>query len=378
LIPYTLNSRLEIKLIKGHHKENDVVFIQFPYDVDLIKKVKAIENSHWSMSRKMWYITETEFELDQFFNYLKTQAYIDYSELRESKLVVDSVNKTPKIVKLPVKIPKEYTNLLVQRRYSSNTISTYTNYFADFLRYFKDRELEGIKTEEINQYILKLIKENNISVSQQNQRVNAIKFYYEKILLRDKTVYVIERARKERKLPDVLSKDEIFQMISNTNNIKHKSMLALMYSCGLRRSEVIDLEIKDIDSKRMLIKIRGAKGKKDRFVQLALSTLKLLRKYYALEKPQVYIFEGQTKQKYSPSSIVNNVKNAAKRAGIKKRVYPHILRHSFATHHLEQGTDLRYIQEWLGHSSSKTTEIYTHVSMATFNKFKNPIDDFDL
>ena len=373
-----MSTRPQIKLTKGHHKENDVVFIQFPYDAELIKKVRAIENSRWSMSKKMWYINEKEFELNPFFNHFKNQVFIDYSELSKNKLELDLGKKKPRIVKSPVKIPKEYADLLVQRRYSSNTISTYTNYFADFLRYFKDRELEGIKTEEINQYILALIKENNISGSQQNQRINAIKFYYEKILLRDKTVHIIERARKERKLPDVLSKDEIFQMISNTKNIKHKSMLALMYSCGLRRSEVIELKIRDIDSKRMLIKIRGAKGKKDRFVQLASSTLRLLREYYTLEKPQVYIFEGQSKQKYSTSSIVSNVKNAAKRVGIKKRVYPHMLRHSFATHHLEQGTDLRYIQEWLGHSSSKTTEIYTHVSIATFDKFKNPIDDFDL
>ena len=274
-----MNTRPQITLSKGHHRENDVVFIQFAYDIELIKKVKVIENSRWSFSNKVWYINEDEFELNHFFNHFKNQAYIDYSGLSEKKLVLSLEKKKTKIAKSPVIIPKEYTDLLEQRRYSPNTINTYTNYFGDFLRYFNGRELEGIKTDEINQYILKLIKENNISISQQNQRVNAIKFYYEKILLRDKTVHVIERARKEKKLPDVLSKDEIFKMISNTINIKHKSMLALIYSCGLRRSEVIELRIKDIDSKRMLIKIRGAKGKKDRFVQLAPSTLRSLREY---------------------------------------------------------------------------------------------------
>jgi site-specific recombinase XerD len=162
-----------------------------------------------------------------------------------------------------------------------------------------------------------------------------------------------------------------------TNNIKHKTLIALIYSCGLRRSEAINMRISDIDSQRMLIKIRGAKGKKDRYVQLAEGTLQLLRKYYIKEKPKNYLFEGQQGEQYSSTSISNVLKNSAKKAGIKKRVYPHILRHSFATHHLEQGTDLRFIQEWLGHESSKTTEIYTHVSKTDFSKFKNPLDDIN-
>jgi len=186
---------------------------------------------------------------------------------------------------------------------------------------------------------------------------------------------LIGRPRGERKLPDVLSKEEVRAMLNATTNLKHKSLIALIYSCGLRRSEAIQMKLEDIDSKRMMIKIRGAKGKKDRYVQLAQSTLNLLRLYYQKEKPAVWLFEGTNGKQYSATSIFNDIKRAAKKAGIKKRVYPHILRHSFATHHLEQGTDLRYIQEWLGHESSKTTEIYTHVSRNSFTKFKNPIDD---
>lgn len=167
-------------------------------------------------------------------------------------------------------------------------------------------------------------------------------------------------------------------MIKCSTNIKHKCLIAVLYSCGMRRSEAIGLQIKDIDSKRNLIKIRSAKGNKDRYVQLAPFVLKLLRKHYIENRPAKYIFEGQNSNKYSATSILNVVKNAATKAGIKKRVSPHILRHSFATHHLEQGTDLRYIQEWLGHSNSKTTEIYTHVSKTNFNKFKNPIDDIEI
>ena len=226
-------------------------------------------------------------------------------------------------------------------------------------------------------YILQLIREHNISSSQQNQRINSIKFYYEKVLGRERTVYSIDRPRKERQLPDVLSRDEVRGMLEVTKNLKHKSLIAIIYSCGLRRSEVINLSLKDIDSERMLIKVRGGKGKKDRYVQLAVNVLDLLRRYYQKEKPAVWLFEGANGKKYSATSIYNVIKHAAHEAGITKRVYPHILRHSFATHNLEQGMDIRFIQEWMGHESIKTTQRYTHVSNAIF-KFKNLLDDMNL
>ena len=186
-----------------------------------------------------------------------------------------------------------------------------------------------------------------MSPSKQNQLINAIKFYYEKVLGREKQYYKIERPGKESKLPDILHKEEIASMIRLTENIKHKNLIVLIYSCGLRKSEAINLKLTDIDSKRMLVKIRGSKGKKDRYVQLADGTLKVLRKYYKEHNPLKWLFTGQKGGQYSAESIENVVKQAAQRAGIKKNVFPHMLRHSFATHHLEQGTDLRYIQEWL-------------------------------
>jgi len=241
---------------------------------------------------------------------------------------------------------------------------------------FSGRKLEEINHDEINAYILRLIQENKISRSQQNQRINAIKFYYEKVLNNKKTYFDIDRPRKDRKLPDVLSKKEIGAMLKITTNLKHKCLIALIYSCGLRHSEAINMKIEDLDSKRMMIKIKGAKGNKDRYGQLSIYLLKMLREYYKEYRPTTYLFEGQNKQyRYSGESIAYVIKLAAQKAGIKKRVYPHILRHSFATHHLEQGTDLRYIQELLGHASIKTTEIYTHVAQASINKLKNPMDE---
>ncbi len=270
----------------------------------------------------------------------------------------------------------KYKNMLIQRRYSDNTIKIYCHYFEDFCIYFKDETLKNITTSQINAYILDLIKSKNISISQQNQRINAIKFYFEKVLGREKQYYKLHRPHKEHKLPKVLSKNEMRQILNSCNNIKHKCILMLIYSAGLRRSELLNLTLSDIDSERMVINIRGAKGMKDRISLLSYNLLQLLRIYYKEYKPKKYLFEGQNGGKYSPTSVANILKKATLKAGIKKKVTPHMLRHSFATHLLEQGTDLRYIQELLGHNNLKTTEIYTHVSKRAIDKIKNPMDDF--
>lgn len=271
---------------------------------------------------------------------------------------------------------KKYRNILIQKRYSDNTIKTYCNYFKDFCVYFQNDQLENIKITQIKSYILAIIKSKNISISQQNQRINAIKFYFEKVLGREKQYYELHRPRKENKLPKVLSKNEVKSILASSHNIKHKCILMLIYSAGLRRSELLNLLTTDIDSERMVIHINGAKGKKDRISLLSDNLLQLLRQYYKKFHPKKYLFEGQDGGKYSPTSVANILKKASLKAGIRKNVTPHMLRHSFATHLLEQGTDLRYIQELLGHESSKTTEIYTHVSKKAIDKIRNPIDEF--
>ena len=163
-------------------------------------------------------------------------------------------------------------------------------------------------------------------------------------------------------------------IIEHTNNIKHRCIVSLLYSAGLRRIELLNLKLEDIDSKRMVIKVRSGKGNKDRFTILSEKLLGDLRKYYKEWRPTNFLFEGPGRKAYSPESVSSIVKNAAKKANIKKKVTPHMLRHSFATHLLESGTDLRYIQVLLGHRSTKTTEIYTHVATNIFLKIKNPLD----
>jgi integrase/recombinase XerD len=371
-------SNSDIRIEPHRYKDRDIVAIIFKYNSSIIKIVREFEGATWSEKMKFWYIPAEKFKLSLVFEKLRPVANIDYSALqtqkKENKSSADS-NEPKGNKRVKAVLPDGYLEKLEVKRYSKQTISTYTGYFSDFAAHFPGRKLEDITIEEINQYILGLIRDRGISHSQQNQRINAIKFYYEKVLGREKLYFEVERPRKEFKLPDILSKEEIASMVDNTDNLKHKCLIVIIYSCGLRRSEVIEMKLNDIDSKRMLIKIRSAKGKKDRYVQLAKGALIMLRQYYKEYKPKVWLFEGQKGGQYSAESIISIIKQAGRRAGIKKNVYPHILRHSFATHHLEQGTDLRYIQEWLGHSSSKTTERYTHVSQADFSRFRNPFDD---
>jgi integrase/recombinase XerD len=186
----------------------------------------------------------------------------------------------------------------------------------------------------------------------------------------------IYRPKTEKLLPNVLSKEEIKMILNAHGNIKHKTMLSLIYSCGLRRSELINLKHTDIDSKRNIVIIRQAKGKKDRIVPLSIKILDMLRDYFRLYKPKIWLFEGnEAGSLYSEQSLQKVLKQALAKVGIKKPVTLHWLRHSYATHLLEAGTDLRYIQEILGHSSSKTTEIYTHVSTKSLQNVKSPFDD---
>jgi integrase/recombinase XerD len=217
---------------------------------------------------------------------------------------------------------------------------------------------------------------NNLSASYQNQIVNAIKLFFQTIRETKMMVDKIHRPKRAKLLPNVLSKEEIKLILNAHSNIKHKAMLSLIYACGLRRSELLQLKPADIDAMRGIVMIRQAKGKKDRIAPLSEKILILLREYYTISKPKIWLFEGQNAgERYSEQSLQSVLKQALHKVGNTKPVTLHWLRHSYATHLLESGTDLRYIQELLGHSSSKTTEIYTHVSTKSIQQIKSPFDD---
>lgn len=223
-----------------------------------------------------------------------------------------------------------------------------------------------------------LVKTKKVATSTQNQYINAIKFYFEKVLGRKKGFYQIDRPIQEFKLPKVLTEKEVTALLKSTTNLKHKSMLFLIYSSGLRAGELINLKIKDIDGEMMRVFIRGGKGKKDRVSILSQKALDVLRQYFKEHRPKEYLFEGATGGKYSDTSLRKVFQQAMARSKINKNVSLHSLRHSFATHLLEKGVDIRYIQVLLGHNSSKTTEVYTHITHKGWEKIQSPLDTLEL
>jgi integrase/recombinase XerD len=366
-----------IKLTIGTRLGQRVILTGFDHSEMINAKVSEFGGVQWIPGQGKWYIPEEQFDLHSFFDAL--QVVIDYSGLRSHTPVRTMKAETPDSdysYRRLTELPKGYLEKLEQKRYSVSTIRTYCAYFKDFVFYFRGRPLEKITTEEINAYLHEPVKYRSISGSRQNQRINAIKFYDEKVKEEERRVYSIDCPRKTHTLPSVLSKQEIQQIIKKCSNLKHRCILSLIYSAGLRRSELINLKITDIHSKRGLLRIEGAKGKKDRYSLLSALLLGELRTYYKRYRPMTWLFEGPVAgTRYSPVSIAKILDKAGVLAGIGRRVTPHMLRHSFATHLPEQGTDLRYIQELLGHSSSKTTEICTHVSRRHIEGIKNPLDD---
>lgn len=276
----------------------------------------------------------------------------------------------------------EYKNALAQvesklklKRYANATIESYLTMLKKFFNYCHPVPLADIDHDLIMKYLQELVFARQVSASYQNQAINAIKFYFEKVLGQERVVYHIDRPRKKKKLPVVLSQAEVQRLLESIKNLKHKVILSTIYGCGLRVSECINLRIEDIDSSLNRIIVRNAKGNKDRLTLLPEHLLIQLRAYYKAYRPKAWLFEGPNHTQYSASSIRKVFGRALDKCNIRKPASVHSLRHSFATHLLESGTNLRYIQKLLGHSSSKTTEIYTHVANSDLTNIKSPLDN---
>ncbi len=342
--------------------------------------VKELNDVKWSDEFTLFYVPNNKTNLNQIFSLFKgiawinTQYFFENTRAKNLNETFDAswVHTRKKAANFKF-CPNSYLQKLELKKYANNTVKTYVSCFEDFINYYNKSDVDSLDENDVRNYLGYLIKINR-SDSYINQAINSIKFYYETVLGMPNRFYNIERPRKKRKLPIVLSKEDISLIIKNTNNLKHKCIISLLYSAGLRRSELLNLKLTDIESKRMLIRVRDAKGNKDRYTLLSETILKDLRKYYKQYIPKEYLFEGQFKKQYSPNSVGKVVSSAAVKAGIKIPISSHILRHSFATHLLESGVDIRYIQLLLGHNSTKTTEIYTHVAKNSFNFIKNPLD----
>jgi integrase/recombinase XerD len=342
----------EAKLIK--HKGQERIVVYFEKNTEWIARIKKLDGVRWSVTLKAWHLPDTTEN--------RTKFKLPMPELR-----------------LPSPEGMEhlshFARYMTAKRYSDNTLRTYTEALKSFLVFFRAKPVGEITNQDVMDYNNDFILKNKLSASYQNQIINAIKLYFATV--KDKRLELdrIERPIREKKLPNVLSKEEVKMILEAPGNIKHRTMLALIYSCGLRRSELLGLKPADIDSKRGLIIVRQAKGNKDRIVPLSPKVLVMLREYYVAFKPTLWLFEGQAGGPYDERSLSNVLKHALAKTNIKKPVSLHWLRHSYATHLLENGTDLRHIQEILGHNSSRTTEIYTHVSTKSIKNVKSPFDD---
>jgi integrase/recombinase XerD len=375
---YNPTIRMHLKIAEI---ENTAVFILSTETVSEAKKhLLSISFIKYSKRLCVFYFERKETLLKRLLDTIKGNIFIVlHQHVKLQSLLLESLFWSQNYaVQLP--IPAIFLKSLKAANYSKNTIHHYYHSFALFVYIVQslDKQLEDISPSEVNNLVLQISTANNYSSSATHIMINAVLYYYRSVLKLPQYKTEIQRPQKEHKLPKVLSKEDVEKIINHCYNLKHKTMLVMLYSAGLRAGEIIDLKIKDIDSKRKIIFIRKGKGFKDRTVMLSNKLTELLRKYYVEYKPTTYLFEGQYGDQYSQSSMRMILKSSAKRAGLKESPNLHWLRHSFATHLLEAGTDLRYIQQLLGHASSKTTEIYTYVSTKYISQIKSPLDDLSI
>ncbi|MDO9580230.1 MAG: tyrosine-type recombinase/integrase [Bacteroidales bacterium] len=357
------------------------VALRFPYDTELISVVKGFPGARWSATMKYWHIPDNPGIVSKLEELLKGKAILDYSVLEQEVYQVSNPikaiagNKSEAKDSDKVKI-EEFREWMIHRRYSDSTVDTYTGMLGQFFRFIKPKLSNEISSDDMVRYVNEYIIPKGLSYTFQNQVISAAKLFFNHFYKIELDVETFKRPRREHRLPNVLSKKEIKSILQAPSNLKHRAMLSLIYACGLRRSELLNLKPVDIDRQRGVLLIRQSKGKKDRIVPISDKIIKLLEEYWISYRTVNWLFGGQVKgSRYSEKSLESVLKQSLMKAGIRKPVTLHWLRHSYATHLLESGTDLRYIQELLGHSSSRTTEIYTHVSTKSLQNIKSPYED---
>ncbi len=355
-----------INLETVSHRSQACIAIRGKLTKALYNIVYNFPGRQYSSTLRCFYVPYTQQNLEALQKALKPYAEI---QIKEDEKISCQISRLVQIC-----VPIEYTEKLQRMRYSKATFDNYVIQFRKFLEHIHPKVATDIEEKDIRDYLLYMIDKKKVSLSTQNQAINAIKFYLEHVQQGERKVYYAERPRHELKLPTVMSEEEIMALFENTRNAKHKAILFLIYSAGLRMSEVLNLKWEDVDTLRNVIYIRNGKGKKDRITLLSPIAHSNLLEYRKLYRPATWIFEGAPGKPYSARSINCIIKKSARLSGISKNVSAHTLRHSFATHLLERGTDLRYIQTLLGHESSQTTERYAHVTKRGFEKLMSPLD----
>lgn len=383
---------LEVTVQNIYHKNRDVILFTFKKDLNITNIFKQFSFATYTNSYKGWYIPnnpslysilEKNLQNKVLFKSTSTSNNYNLQDNRNKKEIIKYknvlvVNKVNTLASLNEHNRNEYDRFvqkLLLKGYSENTIRTYKNEFGIFLQTLKNVKCDSLTEQRIKDYLVYCYTKLHLTESTIHSRMNALKFYYEQVLGYEKFFWEIPRPKKRLILPKVISEEKILKALLTIENKKHKVLLLLAYSAGLRVSEVVSIKIKDIDSDRMQIFIESAKGKKDRVVPLSTNILKLLREYYIEYKPQYWLFEGQARgESYSVRTAQDIFSFYFKKIGLPKYFTFHSLRHSFATHLLEMGTDIKYIQNLLGHNDIKTTLRYTHVSKKDILKIESPLD----
>lgn len=358
-----------------HHKQK-CISLSFAYS---FKAKQYIKNGHgvkWSKTFGCFYVLDKGSNRALLVGYLKAGGFnVGVTKINNKQ----SIGKETSILKGEISKEKqlvygEFISFLKGKRYSESTLKVYGHFVYCFLKHTDNKPLELLDENDVRLFIETSVGILNYAVSTHRQMVSALKhfaYFYPACAINTEAIFM---PRKDRKLPEILSIQEVLSLIEVTKNIKHKTIIAMLYGSGLRIGELLHLQLKDFDFDRDQLHIRNAKGRKDRYATIAKSLHPLLKSYYTSYKPTVYFIENPNGGLYSAGSVRSFLKKSCRAAGINKKVTPHTLRHSYATHLLEQGTDIRYIQELLGHSKPETTMIYTHVTQKSLRDIKSPLD----
>ncbi len=366
---------------------NDKLIIKFTggYNPEWIDELRSYGRAWFDPHRLEWVLDWSRLTVDSLSDYFSTKGVEVIVKRNKISTKVKGLREERGVAIRERTLGHEtmegmdnVRRYLVGKRYSTSTVEAYTSLLGLFFKYFLPKSASEVTEEDISDFFHDHILFHKYSASYQNQVISAIKIFYMLNGSGSVDSSSLGRPRRSRALPKVFSKEEVKIILSSTRNLKHRLLLWMIYSCGLRRSEATNIKINDLDRERGILNIMEAKGKVDRIVPVSGMVWDKIDEYLESYHPVVWLFEGQTGGRYSSESVYRVFKQALKNAGIKKEVGVHSLRHSYATHLHENGLDIRYIQELLGHKSTRTTEIYTHVSRRNLVAIKSPIEDLDL
>lgn len=352
------------------------IVITFDEDEEITEHLKNFPGISWSGTHRSFYLEYSARNKGRIFQHLVTRKwFVDYSALQQFQEKKSTVTEEMEsLTRESKKRMWEYVSFLRGKRLSESSVRTYYNFALKFVRFLNNKPPEEITKRDVELFIEQKIAANDYAISTHRQCISAIKHFLTLYNCGEIDPEEITRPARSRFLPTVLSKEETIALLTATRNLKHRAILAMIYSSGLRIGELLNLRLEDIDVARRQVFIRNSKGRKDRVVILATSILPLLNNYLATYSPRTFYAEGIQGGRYSAPSIRAFLKDSCRRAGIRKKVTPHTLRHSYATHMLENGIDIRYIQTLLGHSRPETTMIYTHVSRKDILRIESPLD----